>query len=892
MTKYEFFRPSCFVIASAPSFGEQGMGIRIDIRAVPFFSVLTWLFVSLPVSSSASATQGTVDYVRDVKPILAQHCFSCHAAKITKAKLRLDTAASMVKGGASGPAIVPGNAQGSPLIDALKGANGFTAMPLKKPALSPKQIAIIAAWIDQGAKAPADEVADDGTGRNHWAFKPPQRPSLPVVQNAQWPRNAVDRFVLARLEQEKTKPSPEADKVTLLRRVYLDLVGLPPSPGEVDAFLADGRPGAYERVVDRLLASPHYGERWGRHWLDLARYADTHGFSIDGPREVWKYRDWVISALNRDMPFDQFVVEQMAGDMLPNATLQQKIATGFHRNTLINQEGGVDPEQFRVEAVADRVNTTAAVFLGLTLACARCHDHKFDPFTQREYFRLFAFLDNQSEPTLTISGPEATAWKETVRAKIVKLEAELQAAIGLYVDLLPPGETAKIQAGIADILRLPAKQRSEDQKKTLATYFSKKDNGLKNRLDEIAAVKRTESRLPTALVLAELAKPRTTHIHLGGDFTRKGDEVTPGVPAALHALPRPVANASGSSSVATNSGSSSERPNRLDFARWLVDRKNPLLGRVTVNRLWQHYFGKGLVETENDFGTQGLPPTHPELLDWLATEFAGSGSGIKSQESGVKNWSLKAMHRLIVTSATYRQSSKARPDLAEIDPDNRLLARQTRLRLDAEIVRDNALAASGLLSRTIGGPSVFPPQPDGIYRFTQVASSWKISSGEDRFRRGIYTYLKRSAPYPALTVFDAPDGTSTCTRRLRSNTPMQALTLLNDQAFLEMARGLARWVLGAGPMADSERLRLAFRLCLARQPSPSEAKRLERYLALQLDEFKANEAEARVFVLGEAAGSESLRILAIPKDANIPRQAAWTALARVLLNLDEFITRE
>ena len=355
------------------------------------------VFVFL-IAVPGAVAQGTVEYVRDVKPILAQHCNSCHGAKVTKAKLRLDTAAFMLKGGSSGPAVIPGKAGDSPLIEALKGTGGFTAMPFNKQPLPEKLIGVLTAWIDQGAKAPANEVADDGSGRSHWAFKPPERSSPPAVQDTKWPRNAIDRFVLARLEAANIKPSAEADAVTLVRRLYLDLLGLPPSPEEVDAFLGDTRPDAYERLVERLLASPHYGERWGRHWLDLARYADTHGYSIDGPREVWKYRDWVVEALNRDMQFDQFVIEQMAGDLLPGATAAQKTATGSHSNTLLNQEGGVDVEQFRIEAVADRVNTTGSVFLGLTLGCARCHDHKFDPISQREYFRLFAFLNNQMKP--------------------------------------------------------------------------------------------------------------------------------------------------------------------------------------------------------------------------------------------------------------------------------------------------------------------------------------------------------------------------------------------------------------------------------------------------------------------------------------------------------------
>jgi mono/diheme cytochrome c family protein len=750
--------------------------------ALPVVLLLAW--------ASTAPAQPAVAYERDVKPILRQHCVSCHGPKTAKGKLRLDTAALMLKGGSSGPAVVPGKAADSPLLHALAGSDGYTAMPLNRTPLPEKQVRLLAAWIDQGARAPAGEVADDGSGRSHWAFQPPKRQAVPVVKDTRWPRNPIDHFVLDRLEKEGIAPSPEADPVTLLRRVYLDLWGLPPSPQEVEAFLADDRPGAYERLVDRLLASPHYGERWGRHWLDLARYADSNGFSVDSARQMWLYRDWVVHALNRDLPFDQFIIEQMAGDMLPGATLAQKIATGFHRNTLLNEEGGIDVEQFRIEAVADRVNTVGAVFLGLTLGCARCHDHKFDPITTREYYRLFAFLNNQSEPTLPVPGID--------------------------------GGGGKMGKG--------------------------------------------KGKGPSALVLQELPKPRETYIHLGGDFTRKGTTVAPGVPAVLHSL--------------TSKG----QPNRLDLARWLVDAKNPLLGRVAVNRLWQHYFAKGLVETENDFGTQGLLPSHPELLDWLATELTGTPDARGA-------WSLKALHRLIVTSATYRQSSRARPDLAERDPDNRLLARQARLRLDAEVIRDSALAVSGLLSHKFGGPSVYPPQPGGIYQFTQVASAWPTSSGDDRFRRGLYTFFKRSAPYPALLVFDAPDGNSTCTCRIRSNTPLQALTLLNDQAFLEVARGLAQRVLADGPPATAERLRFAFRLCVAREPSAAEAAILAKYHAQQLDEFRAAPDDAVALLKSSAPGAPG-QAAPVAAGADAPELAAWTAVARVLLNLDEFINRE
>jgi mono/diheme cytochrome c family protein len=805
-----------------------------------------------------TTADGPVDYGRDIKPIFRQHCVSCHGAKETKSRLRLDTAGGAIRGGSSGPAIVPGKASESLLIDAIKGINGATRMPQKGPALTAKQIALLAAWIDQGAKHPAVEKADVDPAE-HWAFKPPLRPALPAIKNKAWGKNSIDAFILERLEKVGIAPSPETDKVTLLRRVYLDLLGLPPSPQEIDAFLADTAAGAYERLVDRLLASPHYGERWARHWLDQARYADTHGFTIDAPREIWKYRDWVIDALNRDLPFDQFVVEQMAGDMLAGATLSQKIATGFHRNTLINEEGGIDREQFRVEAVADRVDTTATVFLGLTLGCARCHDHKFDPITTREYYQIFAFLNNQAEPTLSLADPEVAAQRQVIRARIQKIEEELHPQLKEFATKLSDADKAKAPKDLTVILNLNPDQRTAGQRQTLSVYFKKQWPPFKAAFEELDALTKAEPKFATTLVLQELPKPRETFIHIGGDFTRKGAKVAPGVPAILHHLDGVAA------------------ANRLDLANWLVDRKNPLLARVTVNRLWLRYFGRGLVETDNDFGIQGTLPSHPELLDWLAVEFMDGG------------WSLKMMHRLIVTSAAYRQSSTLRPELRDVDPDNKLLARQTRLRLDAEIVRDNALAVSGLLSDHIGGPSVFPPQPEGIYQFTQVPRTWKVSSGADRYRRGLYTFLQRSAPYPALTVFDAPDGTSSCTQRIRSNTPLQALTLLNDLAYLELARGLAARALRDGPPDDKQRLAWTFRLCLARQPTTAEASRLATYLEQQLAGFAAAPKDARALLL---AGTPKGTTVPTEAENDLARWAAWTAYARVLLNLDEFITRE
>lgn len=845
----------------------------------------------------SSMDRQPVNYLRDVKPILIQHCSACHGPNKQRAELRVDTAAAILRGGNSGPALVPGKSGDSLLIHAVTGTHGTKRMPPNGPPLNESQIAVLKVWIDTGAEAPADETAHQSNLEklDHWAFRKPVRPEIPSVKLADWPRNPIDRFILARLEKEGLTPSPEADRVTLLRRVTLDLIGLPPTPSEVESVLRDSSSAWYDRVVDRLLASPHYGERWGRHWLDQARYADSNGYSIDGPRSIWPYRDWVIAALNRDLPFDQFTIEQVAGDLLPEATLEQQIATGFHRNTSINQEGGIDIEQFRVESIVDRVNTTGAVWLGLTIGCSQCHDHKYDPISQREYYQLFAFFNNADEPNLELATPEQRRERERIRDRVAKLEQQ-QKAVDPYTPeredqwdkRLTPELRQRLPEAIRKIAEIPENGRTPPQKQLFTAYYRRLDfarhalGGLANPLPflsaghalvavfrsdlekELERLRRSEPPIVTTMVLRERSAPRETCVHLGGDFLRRGARVSPGVPAVLHKL--------------TDNHRPGALPSRLDLARWLVDGNNPLTARVTVNRVWQAYFGTGLVETENDFGTQGTLPSHPELLDWLATEFMGMqnpGCGMRpadnnalsephavSHISHTKAWSLKALHRLIVTSATYRQSSHVRPDLATLDPRNRLLARQNRLRLEAEVIRDVALAACGLLSRKIGGPSVYPPQPEGIYRFTQVPREWKASMGADRYRRGLYTHFWRSAPYPALTVFDAPDAVTTCTRRNRSNTPLQALTLLNDEAFFECAQALARRVLREAPPCQIERIRYAFRLCLGRLPSVLEQKRLVDLLNQQTNE-------------SEGTGLD-----------------AWTTVARVLLNLDEFITRE
>jgi hypothetical protein len=739
--------------------------------------LLLAVFSLAPAARAADAPK-PVDFSRDVQPILARSCVSCHGAHKQRGGLRLDVAAAARAGGDTGPVITAGDAAGSRLVRLVSGTDPELKMPPgRRPPLTAAEVALLRAWIDQGAKWPASETADARAVKsNHWAFQPVRRPDLPAVANRAWPRTALDLFVLARLEKERLAPAPEADRATLLRRLSLDLLGLPPTPEEIAAFERDAGADAYERQVERLLASPHYGERWGRHWLDLARYADSDGYEKDGGRPwAWRYRHWVIDALNRDLPYDQFVVEQLAGDLLPGATTEQRVATGFHRNTLTNKEGGVDQEQFRVEQVVDRVNTTARALLGVTLGCAQCHDHKYDPFSQREYYRFFAFFNSDVE---------------------VNVPAPL------------PGEPPPAANGKAKV----------------------------------------ETTMAQALALGP---PRKTHVMIRGDFLRKGVEVQPGTPAVLPPLQR----ASGSTKA----------PDRLDLARWIASPDNPLTARVLVNWVWHKYFGRGIVPTLEDFGTQGERPSHPELLDHLGSEFVRRG------------WGLKALHRYIVLSATYRQSSRVTPEMLRRDPLNILLARQARLRLEAETVRDATLAASGLLTRTVGGPSVRPPQPPGISELTYANSvRWVESKGPDRYRRGLYIWFQRTSPYPTLMTFDAPDSNLCCVRRERSNSPLQALTLLNDTAFVECARALGRRV-AARPGTTKDRIVYAFRLCLTRGPTASERSRLVRLFEELLQLCQQNPQEA-----ARLAGAEG----------DVAQSAAWVALARTLLNLDEFVTRE
>jgi hypothetical protein len=702
--------------------------------------------------SGSGATADPVDFNRDIRPILAGKCYACHGPDQDKRKadLRLDTRAGATKDLGGYAAVVPGKPDASELWRRIASEDKDDVMP---PPSSPKKLAgkerdLLRRWISEGAEY-----------QEHWAFLPVRTVPPPALKSSEGARNGIDRFIRREMEKRGIPPSPEAERGVLIRRLSLDITGLPPTLEEVATFVADREPGAYERVVERLLASPHFGERWGRHWLDMARYADSDGFLGDTVRpNAWLFRDWVIEAINRDLPFDRFTIEQIAGDLLPDPSLAQLTATGFHRNAARNTEAGVDKEEARFQNLADRVNTTGRVWLGLTVGCAQCHTHKYDPITIRDYYALYAFFNNTED-------------------------------------------------------------RNEPKTK--------------------------------AQTLAEVSKNRReTYVHLAGSYARRGPTV---VPASLSALPPMPAPQDGEAT-------------RLDLARWLVSPENPLTSRVVVNQIWSKLFGIGIVGTPDDFGATGEPPSHPELLDWLATEFVRGG------------WSRKNLIRLIVTSATYRQSSAHRADLVEVDPLNRLLARQNRLRLEAEILRDAFLKTSGLLTTAVGGPGIRPPLPGDVFDVGRSVK-WDVSQGAERYRRGLYILTLRSVLYPMLATFDAPDASEACVRRERSNTPLQALTLMNDPVFVEAAQALALRVTREAPPDAAARLRHLFRLCLTREPQPEEFDRLRVFYAGQ---------KARVI----AGGEDALKMLGNPPPADSVGTATLVAVARILMNLDEFINRD
>jgi len=1025
--------------------------------------------VVLAAGELAPAATRPVDFVRDIQPLLQKHCWKCHSAEKQEGGLRLDTRRAVLEGGDSGAGLVAGKSADSRLVQLVAGLDEDRVMPPEGDRLTAAEIGLLRAWIDQGAAWPAD--AEAGPVRdNHWSYQPLIRPAVP--ETGAVGSHPVDAFVLDRLKERDWTQSPEADRYTLVRRIFLDLTGLPPTPEEVDAFVRDDQPQAYERLVDRLLMSPHFGERWGRHWLDMARFADSDGYEKDRPRpDAWRWRDWVIKTINDDMPFDQFTVEQLAGDLLPEATPLQKLATAFHRQTLTNTEGGTDQEQFRVEACFDRVETTGAVWLGLTVGCARCHSHKYDRISQRDYYRLFAFVNNGDETNTDVPiSPDAVAKYERDRAawqtKLSELEQKLdqsrsglkeelaqweagwqqrratessaeiryvpltfdtlqstsgakltrqddgsylvtgplkdgdeytltvrlsssEAITGLRIETIPdaslPGGGAgrakngnfvlsdlRLYAGAMEklttndrlavgsaqadfhqtqfppqnaidgdsvktgwavspqlqqphqadflletplsvdgdrwlqvvldqrygqqhmlgrfrislrhgsrpadgipeavlaVLETPAGERSAEQQTKLLEWFAGRNPVTKPLIEQIAQHRKQEPAAPVmnVRVIAQRAnQPRTTYVLKRGEFLDPIKELAI-APGGLSVLPELKLR-------------DPERPDRLDFARWLVSPDNPLTPRVTVNHIWKHLFGEGLVRTVNDFGVRGDKPTHPELLDWLATEFMAKPAALSDtdspalKEQAQNPWSRKRLIRLIVTSRTYRQSSALRPELLEQDPQNLLLARQNRLRVEGEIVRDLSLAVSGLLHRQIGGPSVFPPLPPGVAELSYAGNfSWKPSTGTDRYRRGMYTFFKRTAPHPNLTSFDCPDANTTCVKRQISNTPLQALTLLNNETFLEAAQAFGNRMRAMEAASDTERLEAGFRLCVARPMTGTEATQFAELLDAARGWYADHQDEAK-----QLAGTYPVET------------AAWVATSRVMLNLDEFVTR-
>ena len=858
-------------------------------RAVLLGFVLAGL---CPLLSLAWAGAPDVDFHRDIEPLFRAHCYLCHGPKQQMNELRLDRRQDALRGGHSGPLIQAGNSNASELILRVTGQADRSPMPPVGERLTADQIATLRSWIDQGAPWPQEEMAaatdqeSNGGRLTHWSLQPIRRPPVPATRSPERVRNSIDAFILARLEDKGIQPSPEADKRTLIRRLSLDLIGLPPSPDEVDKFLADEGLNAYERLVENLLRSPHFGEKWARHWLDQAHYADSDGYDRDLPRpHAWRWRHWVIESLNRDMPFDKFTVEQIAGDLLPNATPEQKAATGFFRNTLSNRESGAKLEEFRFEKIVDRTNTLGTVWLGLTVGCAQCHDHKYDPISQKEYYQLFAFFNSAEElnveaPLPGELGPYLKHRDEYYRKRqelleqygVTEIQPEWERRLlaayenpGKWTDWDETYENfeKKVDHGLR-ILRTPPAQRNRHQQDAvtnhLLTWYHQvigkeayKERGFPEWKKELRALRASFPDVSMAQTITQSPEPRTNHIHLRGDYRAKGIEVSPRTPGVLHPFSPAGPEAS-----------------RLDLARWLVSWENPLTARVIVNRLWQEYFGQGLVTTSDNFGTQGEKPAHPELLDWLASELMDSG------------WSMKRIHRLVVTSATYRRSSKARSDLVERDPDNRLLARQIAFRLPAELLRDSTLAASGLLYPAIGGRNVFPPQPESVLELKlKYDPVWEESRGKDLYKRGLYIHYQRTTPYPFLQNFDAPDASTPACRRGRSNTPLQALNLLNDPVFFEAAQFLALRILKKLPAASfHDRLDYGFRLCLGRPPSANESEVMLSYLTRQKAILEKEPESVTELLPWDIDGADQTEA------------AAWVGLSRVLLNLDEFLTRE
>jgi hypothetical protein len=829
--------------------------------------------VGRPAGSAIAAEPGAatarkIDFNREVRPILAKNCFPCHGqdeAKRAKG-LRLDRRESAVKSLKNGDtAIVPGDPDSSELLVKITEEDETLRMPPRKTGnrLTAAEVELLTRWIEQGA-----EYA------SHWALIAPRALPLPPLRNKAWSRNGIDFWILARLETGGLKPAPEAERHTLIRRVSLDLRGLPPTTDEVERFIEDRSPDAYDRVVDRFLGDPAYGERWARMWLDLARYADSAGFGSDPLRpNIWRYRDWVIAAFNSNLPFDKFTLMQIAGDLLPNPTLEARMATAFHRNTMTNTEGGTDDEEFRVAAIKDRVDTTMQVWMGLTMGCAKCHSHKYDPITHEEYYKFYAFFNQTADndrpdeaPVIPAPTPEITERIRRLDARIAPLRKTLEEPTATLVaaqvkwesSLAASSKAARkdLPKEVLAVLDTPAEKRTKQALEVVARHFRSIAPELKPLRDEIAALEKSKPAIPALPVMVELTgnSRRVTHLLRKGNFLDPANSVEPGVPQALHPY------------------RSGEPSNRLGLARWLVDPRNPLTARVAVNRFWAQIFGVGLVETEEDFGTQGELPSHPELLDWLAVRYQTSG------------WNTKALLRLLVTSATYRQSAKTTPELLEKDARNRLLAHAPRVRLEAELVRDQALAASGLLSRKLGGPSVFPPQPDGLWQAAfNGERTWSTSKGEERYRRGLYTFWRRTVPYPSMATFDAPSREICAIKRVRTNTPLQSLVTLNDPVYVEAAQALARRIVREAGESAAARARVGLQLCTGRPPRPEQVEPLVKLFTAEFDHFRQNR-QAAMSLATDPLGP-------LPAGMDPAELAAWTAVANVLLNLDSLLTK-
>jgi hypothetical protein len=777
----------------------------------------------------AVVAEQPVEFNRDVRPILSNKCLACHGPDDLQrqAGLRLDEASIATAELESGSiAIVPGDPDASELIIRITHEDESQRMPPAEfgKSLTKAEIDLLRRWIDEGARYAI-----------HWSYVKPARSTPPAAPEAwrEWPRSAIDLFALHSMLSHGLQPSPEADRYTLARRVFLDLTGLPPTIEEVDSFVADVDPQAYEKLVDDLLHRSAFGEHWARMWLDLARYADSAGYADDPPRTIWAYRDWVIRALNENKPFDQFTIEQIAGDLLPNPSDDQLIATAFHRNTMTNNEGGTQDEEFRNAAVVDRVNTTLAVWMGTTIACAQCHYHIYDPISQEEYFQVFAFLNNTQDADRGDEAPVLPIFTDVQRRKQHQLRARnalWQAILGAPTNLLVQSQTLGAQ---------------------------------------LEATRHGTQQATTVPIVQELAgRRRETRLQYRGNYLDKGPVVEPGLPAAFDT---PWGGAPVSRWLAANPGVDRVTLNRLSLAHWLVDKNNPLTARVIVNRYWEALFGRGLVVTSEEFGSQGEPPSHPELLDWLANDFMDSG------------WDMRALIRALVTSAVYRQSSRAAGEAAKADLDNQWLARGPRVRLSAEMVRDQALAVSGLLSKKMYGPPVRPPQPTlGLKAAFGSATDWETSGGEDRFRRGIYTTWRRSNPYPSMATFDAPNREICTVRRSRTNTPLQSLVTLNDPVFVEAAQALARRAIQHSNSVE-DRISYAFRCCLSRPPRKAELQSLVRLYQdshLRL----VGKRDAALTLATEPLGE-------LPPSIEVSDAAAMTVVGNVLLNLDEMVLK-